>query len=65
VHVAELPVRDTQLAGALVRDTRLRELTGLSVVGLWERGQLRPAFPHTEIRANAVAGKVGQAAPGR
>ena len=55
VHVAELPVRDTQLAGALVRDTRLRELTGLSVVGLWERGQLRPAFPHTEIRASAVA----------
>jgi voltage-gated potassium channel len=55
VHVGELPVRDTLLAGAKVRDTRLRELTGLSVVGLWERGKLQPAFPHTEIRENAVA----------
>ena len=55
VHVAELPVKDTRLAGTLVRDTHLRELTGLSVVGLWERGQLRPAFPHTEIRPDAVA----------
>jgi Trk K+ transport system NAD-binding subunit len=48
-------VKDTRLAGALVRDTHLRELTGLSVVGLWERGRLRPAFPHTEIPPDAVA----------
>ncbi len=47
VRIAELPVRDTLLAGSLVRDTRLRERTGLSVVGLWERGKLQPAFPHT------------------
>ncbi len=62
VHVAELPVRDTLLSGALVRDTHLRELTGLSVVGLWERGRLRPAFPHTEIRTDAVAVVAGSAA---
>jgi voltage-gated potassium channel len=61
VHVAELPVRDTLLAGALVRDTRLRELTGLSVVGLWERGRLQPAFPHTAIRPDAVAVVAGSA----
>ena len=61
VHVAELPVRDTRLAGALVRDTHLRELTGLSVVGVWERGRLQPAFPHTEIRANAVVVVAGSA----
>jgi voltage-gated potassium channel len=61
VHVAELPVRDTLLAGALVRDTRLRELTGLSVVGLWERGRLQPAFPHTLIRADSVAVLAGSA----
>jgi voltage-gated potassium channel len=61
VHVAELPVKDTLLAGVLVRDTRLRELTGLSVVGLWERGRLKPAFPHTEIRADAVAVVAGSA----
>ena len=61
VQVAELPVRDTLLAGALVRDTRLRELTGLSVIGLWERGHLQPAFPHTEIRPDAVAVVAGSA----
>jgi Trk K+ transport system NAD-binding subunit len=62
VQIAEFPVRDTLLAGALVRDTRLRELTGLSVVGLWERGRLKPAFPHTEIRPDAVAVVAGTAA---
>jgi Trk K+ transport system NAD-binding subunit len=62
VQVAELPVRDTLLAGSLVRDTRLRELTGLSVIGLWERGRLQPAFPHTEIRPDAVAVVAGSAA---
>ena len=61
VHVAELPVRDTVLAGALVRDTRLRELTGLSVVGLWERGRLQPAFPQTRIPSDAVAVVAGSA----
>jgi voltage-gated potassium channel len=61
VHVAELPVRDTLLAGTLVRDTRLRELTGLSVVGLWERGRLQPAFPHTAIGADAVVVVAGSA----
>ena len=61
VHVAELPVRDTLLAGALVRDTRLREMTGLSVVGLWERGRLQPAFPHTVIAADSVAVVAGSA----
>jgi voltage-gated potassium channel len=61
VHIAELPVRDTLLAGALVRDTRLRELTGLSVVGLWERGRLQPAFPQTVIPPDAVAVVAGTA----
>jgi Trk K+ transport system NAD-binding subunit len=61
VQIAELPVRNTPLAGLLVRDTHLRERTGVSVVGLWERGRLRPAFPHTEIRADGVAVVAGSA----
>jgi Trk K+ transport system NAD-binding subunit len=61
VHIAELPVHDTPLAGSLVRDTRLRELTGLSVVGLWERGKLQTAFPHTPIRPDAVVVVAGTA----
>jgi voltage-gated potassium channel len=54
LQIAELPARDTILAGQTVRDTRLRERTGLSVVGLWERGKLRPAFPDSVIRFDGV-----------
>jgi Trk K+ transport system NAD-binding subunit len=61
VRIAELPVRDTILSGTRVRETRLRERTGLSVVGLWERGKLLPAFPETEIRPDAVVVVAGTA----
>lgn len=61
VQIAELPVHDTPLAGHLVRETRLRERTGLSVVGLWERGKLRPAFPDTQIRPDSVMVVAGTA----
>jgi voltage-gated potassium channel len=61
VQIAELPVHDTPLAGQLVRETRLRERTGLSVVGIWERGKLQPAFPDTVIRTDSVAVVAGTA----
>jgi voltage-gated potassium channel len=61
VQIAELPVRGTALSGVLVRDTHLRERTGLSVVGLWNRGKLQPAFPETEIRPDSVAVVAGTA----
>lgn len=65
LQIAELPARDTALAGQTVRDTRLRERTGVSVVGLWERGKLRPAFPDSIIQTDGVivlAGTEGQIA---
>ena len=54
LQIAELPARDTILAGQTVRDTRLRERTGVSVVGMWERGKLQPAFPDSAIQADGV-----------
>jgi hypothetical protein len=48
LQIAELPAHDTPLVGKAVRDTRLRQQTGLSVVGFWERGKLRPAYLQTE-----------------
>lgn len=62
IQIAELPVRDTVLAGKLVRETRLREQAGVSIVGLWERGRLAPAFPATKIRDDAVAVVAGTVA---
>ncbi len=61
LRLAELPVRDTPLAGETVRGTRLRERTGLNVVGLWERGRLRPAYPQTVLQPDAVVVVVGTA----
>jgi voltage-gated potassium channel len=63
LQIAELPAHDTPFAGRRVRDTRLREQTGLSIVGFWERGKLRPANPETAIDAGSVlvvAGTAGQ-----
>lgn len=54
LRIAELPARDTPFAGTTVRDTHLRQRTGLSIVGFWERGQLRPAFPHSPIDGDGV-----------
>src|SRR5688572_808988 len=54
LQIAELPARDTTFAGQTVRDTRLRERTGVSVVGMWERGKLRPAFPDSIIQSDGV-----------
>ena len=61
LKIAELPARDTELAGHTVRDTRLRERTGVSVIGLWERGRLNPAFPDSMIRENGVIVLAGTA----
>jgi voltage-gated potassium channel len=54
LQIAELPARDTGLAGRTVRDTRLREKTGVTVIGLWERGKLKPAYPDSAIRSDSV-----------
>ena len=54
LQVAELPAHDTPFVGKTVRNTRLRQQTGLSVVGLWARGKLRPAYPETEVCSDSV-----------
>ncbi len=39
--IAEAPVTGTPLMGKLLADSHLREATGLTVVGVWERGHFR------------------------
>jgi len=65
LRIAELPARGTFFADTSVRETRLRERTGLNLVGLWERGRLQPAYAQTVIRPDSVvvvAGTAGQIA---
>ena len=59
LRIAEFSARNTLLAGLTVRDTRLRERTGLNVVGVWHRGRLMPAFPHTTIAGDSIVVVVG------
>ncbi|MDP1570505.1 MAG: NAD-binding protein [Vicinamibacterales bacterium] len=61
LQVAELPARGTPFAGQTVRDTRMRETTGMSVVGVWERGRLKPAYPNTVIAESSVVVVAGDA----
>ncbi len=62
VQIAELPAGDTPFVGLTLRETRLRERTGLNVVGLWERGRLQPAYPDARVDANGVIVVAGTAA---
>lgn len=62
LQIAELPAHDTPFEGVTVRNTRLRERTGVNVVGLWERGRLKPAFPDSPIQPNGVLVLAGTAA---
>ncbi len=57
--IAEFPIENTSLPGRTIRDTRLRELTGLSIVAVWERGELVPAGPDTVLSPHSVPVVVG------
>ncbi len=61
--IAELPVHHTPLANKTLRDTRLRELTGVSVIGVWEDGKLQPAMANMQLNQThvlVVAGRQDQ-----
>ncbi len=47
--IAEAPVTGTPLMGKRLSDSRLREATGLTVVGVWERGRFEPPTPETVL----------------
>jgi Trk K+ transport system NAD-binding subunit len=57
--IAEFPIHNTGLAGRTIRETRLRELTGLNIVATWERGKLRFATPDTLLSDYSVPVVVG------
>ena len=60
--IAEAPVTGTPLVGKTLRDSRIRETTGLTVVGLWERGHFEVSAPEMQIDASTVLVLVGSEA---
>ncbi len=63
LRFAELPAQHTALEHQTIQDARLRERTGATVVGVWERGVLhsvRPDTPLTPTSVLVVAGTTEQ-----
>lgn len=54
LQIAEAAVAGSALVGLTLRETRLREQIGVSVVGVWERGKFRAAQPDTLITQTTV-----------
>jgi Trk K+ transport system NAD-binding subunit len=52
--IAEATAARTPIVGKTLRDSNLRGMTGLSVVGMWERGTFAVASPDSEITASTV-----------
>jgi len=47
--ISETPVMGTSLAGKKLVDSRIREITGLNVLGLWEEGRYIVAHPDARL----------------
>ena len=52
--IAEANVAGTPLIGKTVKESRLREQTGVTILGAWERGQFQTAEPKMQITPNTV-----------
>jgi Trk K+ transport system NAD-binding subunit len=52
--IAELPAMRTPLEGKTLAESRFRATTGLTVVGLWERGRFELPRPDTRISPTTV-----------
>lgn len=54
ISISEVGVSGTQLAGKTIGETGIRSATGVSVVGIWNRGRYDIATAETLIEANSV-----------
>lgn len=54
ISISEVGVSGAQLAGKTIGETGIRSATGVSVVGIWNRGRYDIATAETLIEANSV-----------
>lgn len=54
LRIAEAIVAGTPLVGKTLSDTRLRELVGVTVAGIWQRGNFLTPSPHTVLTADTM-----------
>ena len=54
IQIAEATAAGTPLVGKTLAQSRLRQNAGVTVVGLWRRGQFEMATAHSRIEADSV-----------
>ena len=54
LRIAEFAVHNTPFAGRTIRETHIREATGVEIVSVWERGKLLPARPDTYLSNSSL-----------
>jgi voltage-gated potassium channel len=54
LFIAEATAAGTPISGKTLAESRLRELVGITVVGVWERGRFESAGPDTRIGPHTV-----------
>ncbi|MBC8438810.1 MAG: NAD-binding protein [Deltaproteobacteria bacterium] len=59
--IAEAPAMRTPLEGKTIIQSNLRKKTGVTVVGLWERGRFKMPQPQTRIESSTVLVLAGSA----
>ena len=52
--IAEFSVHDTPLAGKTIGEARLREIAGVSVVGVWEQGKMLPSRADLRLGSHSL-----------
>ena len=57
--IAELPINHTSLVSKTIRETRLRQKFGVSIVGIWERGRLKPITGNEKLSDDSVLVIIG------
>lgn len=57
--IGEATAQETPLIGKSIQESRLREMTGVTVVGIWERGKFKQPSPDSVITNRSVLVLVG------
>ncbi len=59
LELIEFPVHNTPLQGKTIRETGLREHTGVMIVGVWDHGRFQPARPDLQLSPLSVPVAIG------
>ncbi len=58
-HVVEFTIHNTRFEGLTIRDSQIRQLTGMNIAGVWEHGHLLPSDPDLVLKDLSVPVAIG------